>query len=990
MKNLFATAALLCLFLPAFAQSRLLKGIVLDDSSGAPLSGVNVTVKGGRAGTQSDAKGAFVISIPSSGKVELVFSSVGYKTHTVSSGDQELLTVRLGKDVNALDDVIVIGYGTVRKKDLTGAVSSVKTADILKTPVVNAMEAIQGKIPGADITRSSGASTSGVSITIRGNRSIGASNSPLYIIDGMQTGDISDLNPNDIESIDFLKDASSTAIYGYLGANGIVIITTKRGVAGKTRVSFNANYGVNQLSRYPKVMDGPAYIALRRQAWRTTGDWASDADDSKIFTAPQLAAVQNKQYLDYQDLLIHNGSQQDYQLSVTSGSEKSRVYFSLDYYNEKGLFLLDYNKRYSARLNFDQTVSKFFRVGIQSQVTYYDQSFRRDPLNQANKVAPLGSIYDSSGSFIQYPMSGTFVNPLADEQPDVYKNSNIQTNVVSNAYVEVKPVTGLTFRSSIGTNLSFARNGIFAASTSLDRNGAASQAKEINWNNRYINWDNVLTWQKLVGDHSLTVTALTSYIQSVADTTSAQGEGQLLPSQLFYALGNASSNIAIYSNYAKWNSMSYAGRLNYSFKGKYLFTFTDRFDGASRLAAGHKWTSFPSGAVAWRLSEEDFLRGVKPITDLKVRVSYGVSGNSAIPVYGTQSSLTKIPFAYGETSASGYTFSPTIGNLDAGWELSSTLDLGVDVSLLNSRVNATFDWYDTHTKDLLLPRGLPPSDGVTRIYENIGKTRNKGIELAINTVNVRSRSFTWSSTFTFSRNKERIESLVTNNQNDIGNGWFIGQPIKVFYDYKKLGIWQTDEATQAAAYNLKPGDIKIADIDTNKVFDATHDRTILGTPRPSWIGSLENSFKYKNFDVSFSVFARWGQMIHPDFLSSRYDPQGVENSYAGIDYWTPENPTNDYPRPNKSTSLKTMPFYSSLGYVNGSYMRLRSATIGYNLPASVLNKTFVQGLRIYVSGRNLLTWTKSSALKNFDPERSDGSETFPMTKSIVFGLNVNF
>lgn len=967
------------------AQSRLTTGKVVD-SMGRGISGVTVSVTGTKNAVQTDEQGSFTVQLPAN-RNELRVSYVGYNTQVVRAGGAPL-TVRLEATAASLDEVVVsIGYGTVRKRDLTGSVSSIKGAEITKVPSQNPLESIQGKVPGADITRSNGSATSGVSITIRGNRSIGGSNSPLYIIDGVQTGSIADINPNDIESIDFLKDASSTAIYGFQGANGIVIITTKKGKAGVPKVSFNSYYGLSQVSRYPSSMTGPDYVKLKREAYRTTNRWTSVADDPKIFNNQELAAIQNNQWVDYQQELIKNGTQQDYQLGVSAGSDKTKVYFSLDYYNEKGLFKQDWLNRYSARLNIDQTINNWIKAGLQGQVTFRDQSARRDPLNQANKINPLGTVYDSTGKFILYPLSGSAVNPLADEQPNVYSNKVVGTNVVTNAYLEIKPLADLTFRSNLGTNLTFSRTGLYQAPTSIDRNGSPALASYNNSNSRFYTWDNILTYRKEIKDHSITLTGLTSYIYSASDNVSAQGQSQLLPSQLFYALGNAPTNVAVNSGYTKSNTFSIAGRLNYNYKGKYLLTLTNRADGASRLSAGHKWTSFPSAALAWRVSDENFMKSAAGVlSDLKFRVSYGVAGNSSVPVYGTQSSLTRVAFAYGDVSAQGFTFSPLIGNQELGWELSKTPDLGLDLGFFNNRLTATIDVYDTRTSHLLLPRGLPPTSGVLQVYQNIGKTRNRGIEIGIASTNIRKKDFTWTSSLTYSRNKEQIVSLVTDNVNDIGNGWFIGNPVSVFYDYQKVGIWQTKEAAEAKNYGQNPGDIHVKDVNGDGKIDASNDRTIVGTPRPRWYGGISNTFRYKGFDLNVYVFARIGQMINPDFLR-RFSTQGLENSSAIVDYWTPEYASNNYPRPNANLSLASMLYTSTIGYIDGSYIRLRNVSLGYTLPK--FQKSFISDIRFYATGNNLLTFTKESRLNDYDPERG-GSENFPMTKAFVVGINVGF
>lgn len=984
-KNLLLFISFLTVF-NLFAQVRQITGIITDKSTSLGLADVSVLVRGTNTGTRTDNNGKFTISITRQGNVELEVSLIGYGTQIINIKGNSQVAITMDKQSKSLDEVVVIGYGTVKKRDLTGSVTSIKSDEIREIPAQNPLESIQGKIAGADITRSDGSSSSGINIRIRGNRSIGAGNGPLFIVDGIQTGNIDNINPNDIESMEFLKDASSTAIYGWQGANGIVIISTKKGSGGKAKVSFNSYYGVSKVSRYPSVFTGPEYVAIKREANRTTGRWSSVANDPLIFNTQELDAISKNQWIDYQDLLLKNGAQQNYNVGVNAGGDKTKVYFSLDYYGEKGILKFDDAKRYTIRANIDQTFNSWIKAGLQSQVTTRDESYRRDPLNMANKIIPLGTVYDAAGNFIIFPLSGSSISPLADEQPDAFSNTGKSTNVIANVYLDLKPFSGFTFRTNFGTNIGYSRTGLFEASNTISRNGGTSRSQYTSSNSRFINWDNVFTYQKTIKEHSFTVTALSSYVESLSDNVLAQGESQLLPAQLYYGLGNAPANISISSGYSKWNVLSFAGRLNYSYKGKYLVTLTNRADGASRLSIGNKWASFPSAAVAWRLVDEKFMKGIKVLSDLKLRLSYGVAGNSGIQPYGTQSSLTRIPMAFGETSAQGFTFSPLLGNSEAGWELSATKNLGIDIGLWQNRLSATIDLYDTRTSDLLLPRGLPPTTGVQTVYQNIGKTRNRGIEVSVSSTNIKRKDFTWSSTVTFTHNKEEIVSLVTGGVDDIGNGWFRGQPISVFYDYEKLGIWQTSEATEAAVYGQAPGDIKVKDLNGDKKIDAVNDRRVLaGVNRPKWFGGFDNKISYKGFDMSVYVFARWGQTLNPSFLS-RYDRQSnLSNSSSIINYWTPENPSNDYPRPNAGLSGTSTLYWSTIGYVNGSYLRIRNMSLGYTFPA--LKKSFISSLRVYMTGTNLLTFTKSAKLKEYDPERG-GGESSPMLKNVVFGINL--
>ncbi|MGO4292467.1 SusC/RagA family TonB-linked outer membrane protein [Chitinophaga sp. RAB17] len=980
---------LICLLLLGFsgwaiAQTRTVKGRVTDAASGDALPLVSVQVKGTTSGTQTDTHGNFTLQVPDGKKTELLFSYVGYAPVTIVA-DNVNMTVKMESNNKRLDEIVVVGYGMVKKRDLTGAVVSVKGEELKKVPSTNVMEAVQGRLPGVDITRSSGAAGAKVNVTVRGNRSITAGNGPLYIVDGVQYENIQDISPNDIQSMEVLKDASTTAIYGSRGANGVIMVTTKRGTAGRPRVNISSYAGISEVNGYPRMSNGEEYTALKREANRTTGRWASPADDSKIFNAFELDEIKNNIWTNYADELLHKGLQQDYQAGISGGSEKTKVYFSFDYFNEKGLLKLDDLKRYATRLNIDQTINDAIKVGVQSQITYYDQSARRDPLNQANKYIPLGVPYDSAGNLVLFPNSGSAINPLADEQPNAYQNITRTTRTFINAYLELTPFKGFMFRSNFGVTLENAKQGIFASKSSIDRSTASTSRSQSNSNTRrYLSWENVATYNKTIGDHSFGITGVASVLSDQRDSSLMQGEGQLLPSQLYYALQNSVSGIAIRNSFQASKLISFTGRLNYAFKGKYLLSLTGRSDGSSKLAPGNKWAFFPSVAAAWRISDEKFMKSQTFLSDLKLRVSYGIAGNDAVPPYSSTAYLTKIPFSFDDTNAAmAYAIGDQAANLGLKWELSTTKNIGLDFGIIANKISGSIDYYDTQTKDLLLLRTLPTSSGVSVVMQNIGKTRNRGIEIGINTTNIATADFRWTSNIVYSRNKEEIVALADGSTNDVANGWFIGSPVKVYFDQQKIGIWQTADAGEATKYGYKPGDIRVKDQDGNGVINSA-DRIILGAQVPKWSGGINNDFRYKNFDLNIYVFARIGQWINSEY-AAKFDPQGLENS-APLNYWTPENPSNEYPRPNASLSKDGTPFIKTLGYKEGSFVKIRNLSLGYTFSAQALKPLHLSSLRLYVTGKNLFTFSK---IKDYDPERG-GDLSNPLTKMYVAGINVEF
>lgn len=963
------------------AQNTTVTGNVVDEESGEVLPGVNIMIKGTTSGTTTGNDGNYELPVPSL-QDTLVFSYVGYQEQQIPIDGRDVIDVSMVAETLSEDELVVIGYGAVAKSDLTGSVSSIDTEEVTEVPTMNVGEALQGKVSGMDITRSSGETGSGVNITVRGNRSLTASNSPLVIVDGIQYGSMEDINPADIESIEVLKDASSTAIYGSRGSNGVILITTKKGSQG-TQVSVESYAGFSNTKNYPDFNTGPQYVEQKREANRVSGDWSGPEDDPNIFTSQELSNIENNVWTDFRDLLFRRGFQQNHQISLSRGTENNSVYLSVNYFDEKGILQLDQLQRYTARLNIDQKIGEALQIGMNSQITYYDQDRRRDPTNLANKINPLTRAYDDNGDLIVRPNNGRDISPLADTQPNAYENNTLTSKIFPTLYAELNPTDNFSVRSNISATITNSRHGLYRDSETIDQNGTAPEANYNSSNYRNITFENIVNYDMDLDNHSISLTGITSYLFNKNDSGSALGRNQLLSSQLFYGLLNATEGIAVESNYEESSLMSYTGRVNYSWQDKYLLTLTGRFDGSSKLSDDNKWAFFPSVAGAWRISEESFFDGNRTFSDLKLRLSYGVTGNDAISPYSTQSALRRIPFSYDEESAPGYAFSPVLGNNDLKWEISKTVNLGLDVGFFNNRISAVIDVYDTRTSNLLLDRFLPMSSGVSSVTQNIGKTRNRGVEVALETINVMKNDFSWESNITFFSNKEEIVELVSDGD-DVGNGWFIGEPTSVFYDYEKIGIWQQNEADEAATYDQEPGEIKVRDQNGDGQITSSDDRVILGSPRPKWSGGIENSVNYKSFDLSFYVFARIGQMMDYEYYDN-YKPGGVENG-AHVDYWTPDNPTNAFPRPNASLSQDNYPYYSTLSYESGSYVKIRNATLGYTLPPSLVERLPIRSARIYVKGDNLFTFSK---VDNYDPERGGGL-SFPMTRTFISGMNIEF
>jgi len=969
-------------------QQKKISGTITDATTGETIIGVNVRLEGTTIGTVTDVNGKFSLNISKPEGI-VVVSYMGYNSQRVTLNGQTVLDIKLVPDITKLDEVVVVGYGTVRKRDLTGTVSSVRAEELVKSPTGNVMEAVQGKISGVDIIRSSGGAGAGISITVRGNRSINAGNDPLYIVDGIQYPNIQDINPNDILSMDILKDASTTAIYGSRGANGVIIITTKRGSDGKVKVTAGTYYGISDVTGYPKPMNATQYANLKRQAYKTNGIWNSTADDAKIFTPLEIAAINDNTFTYWPGLVLNQGSQQDYVVGVSGGTEKTKVYFSFDYFKERGVLNNDYSNRYTLRLNIDQAIFNNFKVGLESQLAYYDQNLRNDNiLTVASRIHPNFTPYNADGSLAKFPGNGAQPNPLSNDVPGAYVNQNNITRLLSTAYAEWKPFNGLVIRSNIGVVNASTRNGHFENANTISRALSTGSLSSItNTTQTDLTWENIITYQTKIGDHSLNLMAVTSYLSNRTDNSTASGTGQLLAAQSFYALQNNPSNIAISSNYVGSNLQSAAFRFNYSFKEKYLVSFTGREDGASVLAPKNRWAFFPSAAVAWRVIDENFMKNLSVISDLKLRGSIGVAGNSAVKPYQTQSGLLLIPTSWNDQTALAYGLQPQTGNKDLTWELTTTKNIGLDFGFLKNRITGSVDVYDSKTKDLLYLQQLPTTTGGKSLLNNVGKTRNSGIEISLKTVNVQSNNFSWTSNITYTRNNERIEYLP--NGSDIASSLIIGSPVKSFYDYKKIGIWQTANLALATSFGYKPGDIRVMDVSgPNGIPDgkitALYDRMVVGSAVPKYTMGFSNDFKYKNFDLNVFIFARIGQTFY-SLYAEKFEPNAIDNG-AVCDYWTPENPTNAYPQPDSKVSRQGLPFGTTLGYTDGSFVKIRNITLGYTLPSSLAKTLHVTSIRWYASAKNYFTFSK---VKDYDPEGGGSLET-PLTKLVVTGLNIEF
>lgn len=966
-------------------------GTVSSKSDRETIPGVNIILKGTAIGTVTDMDGTYAVNVPEDGI--LIFSSIGYSILEVPVNGRTSIDVALEEDMQNLEEVVVIGYGTQKSKDITGSVSSISDKDFADLPVQGVDQALAGLIPGLDVVSTGTQPGFSSQIRLRGNRSFTASNDPLIILNGAPYyGSINDINPYDIQSIDVLKDASSTAIYGSRGANGVIIITTKSGQVGPARFVLESYAGPQvPYGRLP-YMNGAQYAERGREALRQAGNYTdpqTNADlDQKFFDPTEFGNIMAGNSFDYPKALLQNGFQQKHQLSILGGSESISYNISGNLFNEDGLFPGRKFNRYSLSTKLDITFSPRVTAGTSILLSHNTMEAKTDDgvLAAAIQTSPLGTPYAEDGSPRYLPTGDGFSpHPLADYEWDSFRWDNKRWAAYATAFVDVKIFPELTYRANLGTDIKLHNIKSSQGQYSYGRRGGppiAAISHSLGNQNLY---ESILTFDKNFNDaHQLTITAIHG-IQNSKEETAGINVSQLPyePSR-YHNVGTAQTINSVNSDLREWDLLSYAARVFYGYKSKYLMTLSFRADGASQFSPNHKWGYFPSAALAWNVSEENFLRNSELLSNLKLRLSYGVSGNQGISPYQTQGSLSRSIYAWDESPAYGYR-SSTLANPDLKWESTETYNLGIDFGFLSGKIQGNMEIYNTNTYDLIMLRLLPINTGYNEVLENIGSTNNKGFELSLSSINIDNSKLRWESGLTFYLNREKIVELFNGKEDDIGNQWFIGQPIHVYYDFNKLGIWQLDEAAEAAEFNRVPGQIKVEDVDGNRAVNDA-DRIIVGTRQPKFVFNLSNRFSYNQLDLSFSVYGRWGNTT---YVGNFNPASGKRYNHLNLDYWTPNNPTNAHPRPddNVQGSLQG----SSQAYRDGSFIRLRQLSVGYTFNNAILDKSFLNNARIYLSGENLLYWTKSEMRKfNMEPEWAGNAGIMPAVRTIVGGINISF
>ncbi|KAA2243771.1 TonB-dependent receptor [Chitinophaga agrisoli] len=1004
MKKTFIYAiACMLLSLGAMAQTKI-SGRVTDAGDASPLPNVTIQIKGSNTGTLTNVDGHYTLQVPSQNAV-LVFSFTGYASQEITVGGQTTIDVKLSTKASTLNDVVVIGYGTAKKSDLTGAVATLKAEKLMDKPVPNISQALEGKIAGVDVNVNSSAPGTGAKVRIRGIGSINSNVDPLYVVDGVIGVDANSLNPSDISSIEVLKDASATAIFGARGSNGVILVSTKRGVRGTPRISYEGSVNVSTLARHLKTLNSDEFVKVYNEAFANAtkfdpdgGTWAPQVplDHAHL---PKLFDENNKPLYNtnwekevYKPAVSHS-----HYLNMQGGDEKTLYSVSLGYLDQDGLMINSWFKRYSARFTLDRDVNKWLTIGGNVSLLSSKQRVVSDgngALNVPRAVSeevPIVPVKYPDGSWAGNNDIGGLEgapNPVHISEDRYTLNNALQS--VGDAYLQFHITKDIDFKTDFGYNLIANKNNFFSSADlphlSQDQGGDAHM---YNNTTRYWQSENYLTWNKKINSRqSLTAMGGISFQKFNYESFDAESQNFIDDFFQYHNLGAGSVRQGIASSDYQWSMNSYFARLTYNIDDKYLFTATGRYDGSSKFGKNNKYGFFPSIGAAWRVSQENFMKNTSWINDLKLRASYGISGNQEIGQYLSLPQLN--PSTTVQNGANVSSLLPQyIGNPDLKWERSLQFDAGIEASLFDNRVSFDVDYYNRTTKDLLLQTPIPWSAGMVNnyVYENVGSVRNAGIEVNLHTVNVKSKNFTWSTNFIFTSNKNTILKLNNGNADIFPGPNFLGQtnvlrvgePIGSFYGMTRLGTYGENEAAEAAAHSLKPGDRKYI---YNK--DGSPYYSIIGRAYPKWTGTFSSTINYKNWDFSFDIRIVQGANTAATFKHSTEDRQTLANSLASVlNAWTPQN-QNTMIAQVRSYKFTQDSHFDTWWVEDGSFIRGQNFTLGYTMPDAVNERLHITKLRIYASVQNLFLITKYTG---YDPEVDTFNSAFGNSSFFSQGLD---
>lgn len=1008
----------------ALAQTTQVSGVVLDEQN-TPLPGANVIEKGTTNGVVTDFDGNFTISVDdANGTLEI--SYIGFETQEIRLDGSSSYNVQLATAATGLDEVVVIGYGSVKKSDLTGAVASVNNETLTQQRKTDIGQAIQGRVAGVDVRTLNSKPGAPLSIKIRGNTVITANqgrerdgvsdnldddpSKPLFVVDGIFFDDISVLNPADIEQMDILKDASATAIYGSRGANGVVIITTKNGVEGKTTFTYESSFGLRSATNIPDLLNGPEYVnyvddVLRARAWLGTSRTVADYNNVTIDRSTEFQSsneeadnVANGRYTDWMDMFRKTGIQTSHTVGMSGGKDGLVYSGSIGYLQDEGIMGIEEYERYNISASISKKVSDQFTVGIKTYLALSErEQGSRELFRSTLRLAPTVNPYDSNGEPILFPddQDLRFANPVHDAE-GAWRNNNRSLDVIANVFLNYKPNDWINFKTQFSPNVSAQRFGEYRGLlTKSSRNDPSRIRSYYNSGlNTSYTWDNILDFDfDITEGHNFKTTLINSIYYNNQEGSDIEVRNFDTDAYLFYNTeGGADVPRGYGSFYGKETLASFAGRLNYNINDKYLFTFTGRYDGSSKLAVDNKWKFFPSAAFAWRASDEAFLQDVDWLDNLKLRLSYGESGNDkTVDAYSSLAFLNQGSYLFGDDFTVGKVVEG-LSNADLTWEVSKEYNFGLDFGILKNRLNFGFEYYNKKTEGSILARQLSYVTGFEGggTIGNFGSVRNKGVELTLNTVNIRNDNFTWRTNINFTKNDNEIlelyggiDQILVGSDSRLNGVLQVGAPIDATFDYEVDGIWQIDEAAEADSFGLLPGQYKYVDQNGDGVINQD-DKKVIGSQSPDWIAGMTNTFNYKDFELNMQVNTRQGVFGHSEFHQNFASFNGDKAKFNSLDqdYWTPNNPNAKYPSPEYGESF---PWF----YEDMSFVRIGNIGLAYQFPQEMLDKLKMSSLRFSLDVQNPFTFTDYAGP---DPE-TGLQNSYNMgyaVKTVLFGLKLSY
>ena len=1006
---------------------------IVKDEAGITLPGVNVVVKGTIIGTITDANGQFTLEAPSDGV--LLFTYVGFGNLELPVNGKENLEIIMKEGDTQLEEVVVVGYGTQKKVSVVGSISNIAPKAIKQTATTSLPNALSGRMPGIITRQTSGEpGFDAASIYIRGIATWGEK-APLVLVDGIERS-ISSVNPDEVESLSVLKDASATAVYGVKGANGVILVTTKSGKEGKMSLNYSGTVTIENLQDYSEMMNSAEYIDWRRWSYYylnpskyPRGDQPTKENDYEIFLgATDPTAWKNIEKgwaggtwdgsrvpnTDWCDMVTQTGVTHEHTLSASGGTDKMKGYASIGYLDNEGTVKGQSYTRYTTKLSLDLKPTKWFNLGLNVNGTFSEQQYGSSassvgqlikgmPSNlyaASTSLFPYASPYDEDGNRIEYPGGDDKVKNVMNEWNNS-QNERRMFRAIGSLYAQLDlgeiyaPLKGLRYRFNFGPDFRYYRNGTFRNEESISSEGknraSLSNQSDFSWT-----LDNLIYYDKEFGKHSVGLTLLQSATGYHYEESSMAAEGIPLESAKWNALSK--ENVSLLD---EWNSgliekqlLSYMFRVNYDYNNKYLLTVSGRWDGASQLAEGNKWAFFPSAALGWRLDQEEFLKDVTWLNQLKFRLGVGVTGNSAIDPYQTKGAIVSLYYPFGSALAPGYAASEPLikdgavamANKNLSWEKTTQYNIGLDYSVLNGRISGVLDFYTSRTTDLLMAMTIPSLNGYTNTYANVGKTSNIGVDITLNTVNVKTRDFEWSTSINAAWQKDKIDELANGKEDDINNNWFIGQALGVIYGYECGGLWKEEDAAEMAKFNAKghsfqAGMVRPIDQNGDYKIDPNDDRVIIGHTRPRWTFGMTNTFTYKNFDLSVMMYGRFDYMV-----DTGGEWQGGRYMQRKINYYNENNKNAEYQKPIYNIGGGD-PYYRIVGYKNGSFLKVRNISLGYTFPQTLIKKWNLSNLKVYVQAKN-----PGRIFSNIDFLELDASQAFTSTwnRGFTIGLNVGF